>query len=210
MLLFYLGKSFAPTPPLPDYSKFRLDILQFAYRLRWAWYWFKNPPPSKQASPRQLAIQSMELSLVKKEETKQIRTSNNHCLELYIENVTKDLLQTNTNARSKLPDNIPKESREALEAMKKWKEIVIRPADKGSKYFFLDRADYIARVHDHVYDKETFEQVDKDQAEQHAKLAMIDWISKYSQEDGLTEKMYQWITPDDTCKPGNNYVNAEQ
>ena len=27
LYLFYLGKAFAPTPPLPDYSKFRLDIL---------------------------------------------------------------------------------------------------------------------------------------------------------------------------------------
>ena len=44
LYLFYLGKSFAPTPPLPDYSQFRLDILQFAYKLRWAWYWFCNTP----------------------------------------------------------------------------------------------------------------------------------------------------------------------
>ncbi len=34
LYLFYLGKTFAPTPPLPDYSEFRLDILQFAYKLR--------------------------------------------------------------------------------------------------------------------------------------------------------------------------------
>ena len=44
LYLFFLGESFAPTPLLPDYSKFRLDLLQFAYRMRWGWYWHQNPP----------------------------------------------------------------------------------------------------------------------------------------------------------------------
>jgi len=207
LFLFYLGKSFAPTPALPDYSKFRLNILQFAYKLRWAWFWHTQPQPK--ATPQTIAaIKSMERTLIKSDETKPLKVCNNHCLELYIERVTKDLLQTNSSTRSKLPDNIPVESRKALSDMAKWKDIVIRPADKGSQYFFLDREDYIKRVKEHL-DAETFDTVQKEEAEHATKLAIIDWIAKYHEEPGLTEKVYQWVTPDDFCKPGNNYVNPK-
>ena len=36
LLLLHLGKSFAPTPKLPTYETFREDVLQLAYKLRWA------------------------------------------------------------------------------------------------------------------------------------------------------------------------------
>ena len=210
LYLFYLGKKFAPTPPLPDYSQFRLDILQFAYKLRWAWYWFCNPPKVvKDMSVQDIAIKEMEKKLIKADETKPMKVSNNHCLELFIQRTTKDLLQTNNSIRSKLPDNLPMESRKALEDMEKWKDIVIRPADKGSRYFFLDREDYVKRVREHIHDEETFQKVDKAQAEEETKLAIINWCSKYKNEIGLTDKIYQFVTPDDFCKPGNNYVNPK-
>ena len=210
LYLFYLGKKFAPTPPLPDYSKFRLDILQFAYKLRWAWYWFCNPPKVvKDMSVQETAIKEMEKTLIKHDETKPMKVSNNHCLELFIERVTKDLLQTNNNTRTKLPDNLPIESRKALEEMEVWKDIIIRPADKGSRYFFLDREDYVKRVQEHIYDKETFHIIDKKEAEDRTKLAITNWCCNYNNEVGFTEKLYQWITPDEFCKPGNNYVNPK-
>ena len=151
----------------------------------------------------------MERTLIKSEETKQLRSTQNHCLELFIERITKDLLQTSTSTRSKLPDNLPPETRKALDEMRKWKEVVIRPADKGSKYFFLDRSDYVKRVRDHLYDSETFETVSKDEAENQVKQAIIDWTSEYSEEEGMTDKIFNWVTPDDFCKPGNNYVNPK-
>ena len=100
-------------------------------------------------------------------------------------------------------------SRKALEEMEKWNDIIIRPADKGSRYFFLDREDYVKRVREHIHDEETFQRVDKAQAEEQTKLAIINWCSKYKNEIGLTDKIYQFVTPDDFCKPGNNYVNPE-
>ena len=191
-------------------SKFRLDILQFAYKLRWAWYWFCNTPKTqKDMSSHELAIKSMETKLIKSEETKPIKVTNNHCLELYIERITKDLLQTSTRIRSKLPDNLPTESRLALEEMQKWKDIVIRPADKGSKYFFLDQEDYVKRVQVHIYDQETFQKVNKDEAEKQTRLEISKWCYKYEDEAGVTAKLCQWLMPDDSCKPGNNYVNPK-
>ena len=207
LYLFYLGKSYAPTPALPDYAKFRLDILQFAYKLRWAWFWHTQPQP-KEAPSILAAVKAMEKTLIKSEETKPLKVSNNHSLELYIERVTKDLLQTNSLTRTKLPDNLPEESRKALSEMAKWKDVVIRPADKGSQYFFLDRDDYISRVKEHL-DVDTFDTVDREEAENATKLAIINWITQYHDEPGFTEKIFEWVTPDDFCKPGNNYVNPK-
>ena len=136
LYLFFLGESFAPTPLLPDYSKFRLDLLQFAYRMRWGWYWHQNPPKTNTSgmSPKTLAIKAIEQKLVTRKETKAIQSCNNPCLELFIQQVTKELLQTNSNRTSVSPDNLPEESRKALQDMEKWKDVVIRPADKGLSF----------------------------------------------------------------------------
>ena len=72
-----------------------------------------------------------------------------------------------------------------------WKDIIIRPADKGSRYFFLDREDYVKRVQEHIYDKETFHIIDKKEAEDRTKLAITNWCCNYNNEVGFTEKLYQ-------------------
>ena len=207
--MFYLGESFSPTPLLPDYSQFRLDILQFCYRLRWAWYFYKNPPKAKtsEVTTKELAIKDIEQKLVEKKETKAIQFCNNPCLELYIQRVSKELLQTNSERTSVVPDNIPKEVREALQEMRKWKDVVIRPADKGSKFFVLDRCDYVERILVHLNDKETFVEVaDQASAIEAVNLAIHLWCAKYAEEEGMTEAISSAIKPDDKCKPGNNYL----
>ena len=93
--------------------------------------------------------------------------------------------------------------------MQKWKEVVIRPSDKGSKYFLLDRNDYKDRVHEHIYDATTFVKVNQEQAEHKCKNAILNWLNVNDKEPGLTEKMKTWIMPDERCKPGNNYVNPK-
>ena len=209
LYLFFLGESFAPTPLLPDYSKFRLDLLQFAYRMRWGWYWHQNAPKTNTSgmSPKTLAIKAIEQKLVTRKETKAIQSCNNPCLELFIQQVTKELLQTNSNRTSVSPDNLPEESREALQDMEKWKDVVIRPADKGSKFFVLDREDYVQRTLVHLNDKNTFMEIhDKTAAIEEAKLAITNWCEKYADEEGMTNAISSAIIPNEKCKPGNNYL----
>ena len=208
LLLFYLGKSFAPTPALPDYSKFKLDLLQFVYRLRYAWHWFKNPKPqSSDINPNALAIKCIEDKLIEKEETKPIQACNNHCLEFFIEQVSKELLQTNSRRTNTLPDNLPEESRKALKDMKNWKDTVIRPADKGSKFFILDREEYVNRVMVHLNDTNTFTVVqDKAEAVESVVSSITNWVNHYSDELGMSSKIASAIIPSNKCKPGNNYV----
>ena len=37
----------------------------------------------------------------------------------------------------------------------------------------------------------------------------MNWVVDYKDEDGMTDKVYNFVTPDDFCKPGNNYVNPK-
>ena len=57
--------------------------------------------------------------------------------------------------------------------------------------------------------QETFQKVDKDEAEKRTKLEIGNWVYKYEHEPSITAKLCQWIMPDDSCKPGNNYVNPK-
>ena len=209
LYLFYLGESFAPTPPLPDYSKFRLDILQFAYRLRWAWHWHQNPPKSQllEENPKFEAIKTIERKLATKTDTKPIQHCNNPCLELFIQKVTKELLQANTKRTSVLPDNLPEETRKALEDMKSWRDTVIRLPDKGSKFFVIDREDLVERTLAHLQDISTFVAIeDKTMGINEAKIAIQDWCIKYANEEGMTTEIVSAILDHEECKPGNNYL----
>lgn len=206
LLLFYLGKSYAPTPALQDYSGLRQDIINFAYSLRWAWY-FRIYPTTKAATSE---VQLLERKLIPKNDKKHISTSGNHTLELYIEKVTNDILSTQHGRKKHLPDNLPSETRTHLKEMKNWKEVIIRPADKGDKFFIMDREDYIERVNVHLDDSTTYEKVaDEFIAVKNVKEAVENWKSKYKEEPGMTDKIKEFVTPNDKCKPGNNYVNPK-
>ena len=119
-------------------------------------------------------------------------------------------MQTVSTTRKTLPDNLPTESRKALEDMKSWKELVIRPSDKGSKFFILDREDYIQRVLVHLNDPSTFVIVqNKPEAIQQVTDAITDWTHKYSSEIGMTTSIRNLVIPNEHCKPGNNYINPK-
>ena len=207
LLLFYLGKSFAPTPKLPTYEAFREDVLQFAYKLRWAWFFYTNPSNNTtNATTRQL-----EMALIEKSATKQIHSSNNPCLELFIQKVTEELLQNKSNFSRKLPDNLPQESRNELNALKQRSDIVIRPADKESKFFVMDREEYVARVQEQLAGTTTYKCVpDKAKAIEEVTEAITNWVTEFKEEPGMSLKLRNWIIPDGNCKPGNNYINRKK
>ena len=209
LLLFYYGKKFAPTPPLPDYSKFRLDILQFAYKLRWAWHWFKHPKPQS-SSTTNCQITALERKLCDRNDTKPIQSSSNNCLELYIEKISNDLLQPKNSYKTMLPDNLQKESRMELEKLANNRDIVIRPSDKGSVIFILDRKDYVHRTLQKLNDTSTFSIVeDKAAAISTITDSIKQWTVEFAEEPGMTPSVISSITPKDSCKPGNNYLNPK-
>ena len=148
--------------------------------------------------------------MIEKPKTKQIRSSNNACLELYIQKVTEDLLQYKSSFSKKLPDNIPQESRKELYELEQRSNIVIRPVDKGSKFFIMDREDYVRRVTKRLSDTSTYERV-SDRAEAIVKVTeeIRKWTIEFQEEPGMSPKIINWLIPNENCKPGNNYINPK-
>ena len=94
--------------------------------------------------------------------------------------------------------------------MKLWKDLIIRPSDKGSKFFIMDKEDYIQRVLVHLNDPSTFVIVhNKEEAASQITTAIKDWTVKFSSEPGMTTAISNLVIPDETCKHGNNYVNPK-
>ena len=143
-------------------------------------------------------------------ECKQIKSSNNPCLELYLNRIQHDLLQPPTKRLVQNPDNLTKECRKALQDMKKWDNVVIRPFDKGTGFFILDKSEYVDRVKKHLNDTTTFIKIkDKEAAATTATEKITQWTITHRHEKGMTKKIVDWVRPDDNNKPGNNYANLK-
>ena len=84
-------------------------------------YWSQNPFRTNSSNTSSITIKSIEQKLAIKEENKAIQSCNNPCLKLFIQQVIKDLLQTNSSRTSVIPDNLPEESSKALQDMKNGK-----------------------------------------------------------------------------------------
>ena len=85
---------------------------------------------------------------------------------------------------------------------------MIRPADKGSKFFLFNQCDYVQRVLLHLNDKGTsfIEVADRSSAIEAVNLPINVWCAKYAEEEGMAETISSAIIPDNNCKPGNNYL----
>ena len=102
------------------------------------------------------------------------------------------------------------ESRKELYALEQRNDIVIRPADKGSKFFIMDRTEYIGRVKEQLADTSTFKCVpDKAKAIKEVTEAITNWTAEFNEEPGMSLKLRNWLIPDQNCKPGNNYINPK-
>ena len=69
------------------------------------------------------------------------------------------------------PTNISKELRQAIQELRKNKQLTIREADKGSCIVLMNTSDYIAEGYEHLSDQSTYRPLQLDQTEQVATLA---------------------------------------
>ena len=214
LFVFYLGKSYAPTPPLPNIMRFKDDIEKWTRSMRIA-YWdhknchiFNSNTTTNSQQPYHQDIKQMEKSIITTASSWNIPDSKCSALELFIKLVSKELLEYKCGRVKHNPSNIDKMTQKAITEMKNWDDKVIRLFDKGSGFFILNREDYIDRTMKDLNDETTFEIVtDKQQAVTDCVSAIKSWTEKYSEEPGMTKKLRDWIIPTDNNCPGNNYSN---
>ena len=161
-------------------------------------------------SQRDPKVLELEATVVKNYTNKIFKETYNHALELFISKVKTEALNSEPKRKYCNPDNLTPGQRAALKDMASWKEAVIRPFDKGTGFFILDREDYIERVEVHLKDEETYERIeDKEQAKDDVIKKIGNWIDKYAEEPGMSTKIKDWVLPTKDQKPGNMYINPK-
>ena len=211
LYIFYLSQSFSPTPKMPNLSIFERDLQNWINRLRWKSHYANKTTTNDE--PKNEQINKMERKLVKKQDVNTAPKSKSNALELFIELVAKDAHDYKPNRKRTIPDNLTTEARTALKELRnlhKDKDIVIRPFGKGVGFFLITKEDYIQRTLQALSDTETYEVVDKREAAEKTITEIQQWTTQYEKEEGMTEKIKTWVTPDiDKQKPGNIYLNMK-
>ena len=106
---------------------------------------------------------------------------------------------------------MPQGVRAALKEIKSWKDITIRPFDKGVGFFLMYEEEYPSRVNVHLQNREVYEVVaDPPSLISELIVKIQSWTEKFKTEIGMTSKIIKWVIPSaETHQPGKIYLNLK-
>ena len=208
LFVFYLSHKFAPTPPLPDLSKFENDLQSFFSKLRAQIIFEKLQYLPNRADNR---VTQLEKALIPKGKTKNFQSCQNLSVEAFISCIRAEIDVNKCKRKFVSPDNMPIGVRSALKEIKSWKDIVIRPFDKGVGFFLMYEEEYLRRVNAHLENREVYEILEDPQALISDLIAKIkSWAEKYKDQPGMSSKTIEWVIPShENHQPGNIYLNPK-
>ncbi len=140
--VFKKGPSFVPTPPKANWKEFLEDLEKFKSRLRFALYFETLKSDIEEETPTSQRHAKTEQSLMRSNNI--ARKSGNHALELFLNRIDEDVKEAKE--AKHVGDNLTKEERSALNEMRKWSDVEIRPFDKGKGFFIDSKENYARRV----------------------------------------------------------------
>ena len=162
------GVKFCPTPGEPDISKAQNDLSSFHLRLKRFLHFNAPAKDDNMTSSNTRDTQSDPNGPFKDQQFKNPSSwVPPPCipLEVFIAQNNSDLIQSSIHAPRR--QNITKEQREAIQALKDNRDIVIKPADKGGAMVILDRDQYIKEGLRQLSDTDFYVQTDTDLSKQH-------------------------------------------
>ena len=87
-----------------------------------------------------------------------------------------------------------KENKKLLKKLKKEKDIIILPADKGKATCILDRAEYEEKVNSMLADKKTYEELPKDPTAKY-KRKLVNILKRLKKSKKITVSKYKYLYP---------------
>ncbi|XP_061171899.1 uncharacterized protein LOC133181402 [Saccostrea echinata] len=106
--------------------------------------------------------------------------------------------------RDKIPDNLSKEERSALQSLKNRDDIVIKKADKGSTVVVLDKEAYMAEAQRQLSDERFCKKLDSDPTKEFS-AAIIKTLDEMFENNEIGVNVYDTLNPID-CRPGKFYL----
>jgi len=208
LYVFFLSHKFAPTPPLPDLSRFENDLNTWFSKMRAKVVFdsFKCGP-----SKADKRVTDMERCLIKSEASRTFESCKNPALEAFIKCCRAEVDLHRPTQKYVSPDNIAAPIRSALKEVKGWKDVVIRPFDKGVGFFLLGEEDYIQRIGVHLNDRSVYSIVNnKDNLVVELIDVISNWTITFKDELGMSKKVKEWVIPcAELNQPGNMYLNPK-
>ena len=156
LFAFYLSHKFAPTPSLPDLSQFENDLQTFFSKLRAKIIFDKLQYLPNSVDKR---VTQLEMALIQKGKTKNFQSCQNLSVEAFISCIRAEIDMSKSKRKFVSPDNMPQGVRAALKEIKSWKDVIIRPFDKGVGFFLMYEEEYLRRVNVHLQNREVYEVV---------------------------------------------------
>ena len=201
--IFKKGPTFIPTPFKADQTEFLADIAKWENKLRWAYHHeFCKQSDPEHTEPDNEFNKNIDRAIIKSNVSYQAPVGKSPALELFIEAVRRDITWSK---EFRIGDNLTKEERNALIDMKSWKDIEIRPFDKG-KGFVLDyKSNYKKRMLEELNNTKIYEKISKEEQPHIVKNindTIQTWTMDWFEKGQLSQKMATWLVNTD-AKAGN-------
>ena len=103
-----------------------------------------------------------------------------------------------------IDDNLPREQREALKSLRSRKDIIIKPADKGSGVVVMDRQQYIDEAMRQLTNRTNYETLDSDPTGNFCK-EIQETLDDMRDNNHLSKKAHKFLSPTD-CRTARFYL----
>ena len=145
MSLLSKGLSFCPTPKEVDIFALKKDMFDFVRRLRLKEYYCGEESIDGDFSDQ---------AAFRKRSTWCPERNRDAILETYVSLLEKKILSQDLNIRCHR--NLSQDEQEALENLRRYEDIIIKPADKGLAVVVMDRARYVGEAMRQLSDKDVY------------------------------------------------------
>ena len=179
------GLKFIPSRHEVDKVKLLADRSEWERRIRLAEYFYGEGDEMKEQT------EEADKFRVKKKSTFTPNSGRDKCLDLYIDLVKDDVLGSLKKSKK---INLSKEENSAFHELLHNKEIVIRPADKGSGIVVLDREEYVESLEKEMEQSSSYEMTDNNRTEEaHTKVKKL--VNKMNRDGLVSDDLKQYLTP---------------
>ena len=167
------GLSFCPTPRATDLAVARRDLDTFHRSLK-LWCFFQEKATNEDPNSSQLSDNDTQVDTIDNQEIFSHRKFRNKStwtptgpLPLETMILMNEIHLTNSQARCPQKANLSRAERLALAELKQLRDVIIKPADKGSAVVLLNKSDYISEAKRQLDDTKFYSRVDTDLTQEH-------------------------------------------
>ncbi len=95
--------------------------------------------------------------------------------------------------KAPVSQNLTKEERQALKELKGRRDIIIKPADKGSAVVIMNVNDYLSEGYRQLADRNFYRPIDVDLTEDHTNI-VFNTVEKLLDKGEISSKMFEYLT----------------